>query len=63
MLANGIKSNRIMYLREVDANLKLLLVLFKVANSQRYITDKKLHELQNKIIELGRITGGLLKKY
>lgn len=63
MLANNVKNNRVMYLREVDANLKLLLVLFKVANSQRYVTDKKLHELQTKIIELGKITGGLLKRY
>lgn len=63
MLPNNVKNNRVMYLREVHANLKLLLVLFKVANGQRYVTDKKLHELQTKIIELGRITGGLLKRY
>lgn len=63
MMANNIRNKRVSYLQEVDASLKLLLVLFKVANSQRYVTDKKLHELQNKIIELGKITGGLLRKY
>lgn len=50
-------------LNVIDDELKLLLVLFKVAKGQRYITEKKLHELQTKIIELGRITGGLMKRY
>lgn len=49
-------------LNEIDAELKLLLVLFGIARTQKYITEKKAYELQNKISELGRITGGLMKK-
>ena len=61
MLGNNIKSQRMAYLREVDANLKLLLTLFNIANSQKYISKKKALEIQTKIIELGKITGGLIR--
>ncbi len=62
MLANAIKRDKLHYLHEVDADLKLLLVLFGIAREQKYITQKKTLELQEKISELGRITGGLMKK-
>ncbi len=62
MLANVSRSNRRMYLQQVDAEWKLLLVLFGIAKEQRYITAKKLLEVQRKIVELGRITGGLMRK-
>ena len=61
MLANNTKHNRKFYLQQSDAEFKLLLVLFKIAQGQKYITNKKLFEIQNKIAELGRIIGGLLK--
>lgn len=60
MLYNSIKDKKL--LNEVDAQLKLLLALFSVARTQKYITEKKAYELQTKISELGRITGGLMKK-
>ena len=41
----------------------LLLVLFGVARTQKYITQKKLLELQGKLNELGRIIGGLQKYF
>ena len=41
----------------------LLLVLFGVARTQKYITEKKVHELQTKLNELGRIIGGLQKHF
>lgn len=61
MLANNTKRDRIHYLQQVDADLKLLLVLFSISREQRYITEKKSLYLQDKISELGRITGGLMR--
>ena len=46
-----------------DAEKTLLLVLFGVARTQKYITEKKVHELQTKLNELGRIIGGLQKHF
>lgn len=61
MLANNIRHKRRMYQEEVDAYLKLLLVLFSVAKKQRYITQKKNTQIQQKIAEIGRILGGWMK--
>jgi len=61
MLANNVKRNRLHYLQQVDADLKLLLVLFSISREQKYITERKCLQLQDKISELGRITGGLMK--
>ena len=47
----------------LDAEKTLLLVLFGVARTQKYITEKKVHELQTKLNELGRIIGGLQKHF
>ena len=40
---------------------EILLVLLGVAKNQKYITQKKLLELQGKLEEIGRIIGGLQK--
>jgi hypothetical protein len=48
-------------LDEADAEKTLLLVLLGVAKNQKYITQKKLLELQGKLEEIGRIIGGLQK--
>lgn len=61
MLANNIPRERLHYFHQVDADLKLLLVLFSIAREQKYITEKKAMHLQEKVSELGRITGGLMK--
>jgi hypothetical protein len=61
MVANVVRKERLYYLQQVDAEWKLLLVLFGIAKGQRYITPRKALELQVKISELGRITGGLMK--
>lgn len=49
------------WLDEADAEKTLLLVLFGIAKTQKYITQKKLFELQGKLNEIGRIIGGLQK--
>jgi four helix bundle protein len=61
MLANNIKRDRMHYFHQVDADLKLLLVLFSISREQKYITEKKCLQLQERVSELGRITGGLMK--
>lgn len=64
MMYSALKTDdRIHYLREVDADLKLLLIHFGMARNQKYITQKKAYELQEKISELGRICGGLIKAH
>ena len=64
MVYNSMKGDKkIQYLHMVDGDLKLLLVLVGVARSQKYITEKKALELQEKISELGRITGGMIKSH
>lgn len=63
MLANATRRGeiRVERYREVDGDLKLLLILFGIAREQKYITEKKTLQLQERVSELGRITGGLLK--
>ncbi|MEF2965681.1 diversity-generating retroelement protein Avd [Paenibacillus sp. M1] len=64
MTYNSLKADgKIQYLHQVDADLKLLLVLFGIARGQKYITERKALELQEKISELGKITGGLIKSH
>ena len=50
-------------LDEADAEKTLLLVLFGIAKNQKYITQKKLFELQGRLNEIGRIIGGLQKYF
>jgi len=63
MLANSTRRGdlRIERYREVDADLKLILVLFSIAREQKYITEKRALLLQERTAELGRIVGGLMK--
>jgi len=63
MLANSTRRGdiRVERYREVDADLKLLLVLFSIAREQKYISERRTLLLQERVGELGRITGGLIK--
>jgi four helix bundle protein len=63
MLANSTKRGdlRIMRYNEVDADLKLLLVHITIAREQKYLSERRALQLQERISELGRITGGLIK--
>lgn len=61
MLANNIRHKRRLYQEEIDAYVKLLLVLFNVAKKQKYITQKKNLQIQQMLAEIGRILGGWMK--
>lgn len=61
LLANNIRHKRRAYQEEVDAYLKLLLVLFNVAKKQKCITQKKNVQIQTQLTEIGRILGGWMK--
>ena len=65
VMANNLTvvKKRLEWLDEADAEKTLLLVLFGVARTQKYITEKKVHELQTKLNKLGRIIGGLQKHF
>ena len=65
VMVNNLKAikKRFEWLEEADAEKTLLLVLFGVARTQKYITQKKLLELQDKLNEMGRIIGGLQKYF
>lgn len=65
VMANNLTNvrKRLEWLDEADAEKTLLLVLFGVAKTQKYITQKKLFELQGKLDEIGRIIGDLQKYF
>ena len=65
VMANNLTvvKKRLEWLDEADAEKTLLLVLFGIAKNQKYITQKKLFELQGKLNEIGRIIGGLQKDF
>ena len=65
VMANNLTvvKKRLEWLDEADAEKKLLLVLFGIAKNQKYITQKKLFELQGRLNEIGRIIGGLQKYF
>lgn len=65
VMVNNLKvvKKRLEWLEAADAEKTLLLVLFGVARTQKYITQKKLLELQDKLNEMGRIIGGLQKYF
>lgn len=65
VMANNLTvvKKRLEWLDEADAEKTLFLVLFGIAKNQKYITQKKLFELQGKLNEIGRIIGGLQKYF
>ncbi len=65
VMANNLKvvKKRLEWLDEADAEKTYLLVTLKIARTQKYITQKKLLELQGKLEEVGRIIGGLQKYF
>lgn len=65
VMANNLTvvKKRLEWLEGADAEKTLLLVHFGTAKNQKYITQKKLFELQGKLNEIGRIIGGLQKYF
>ncbi|MPN40057.1 hypothetical protein SDC9_187592 [bioreactor metagenome] len=64
-MANNLTNvkKRLEWLDEADSEKTLVLTLLGVARTEKYITQKKLLDLQNKLYEIGRIIGGLHKYF
>lgn len=58
---NHPKKDKMSYLKAIDAELQLLLVLFSISKEQKYISKGRAKLWQDKIAELGKINGGLMK--
>lgn len=65
VMANNLTTvrRRLEWLNEADSEKTLLLVLIGISRTQKYITQKKALELQEKLNEIGRIIGGLQKHF
>ena len=63
MTAANVRKDKIVYLRQTDIQLKLILVYFNVAEEQNYITKKKLNQLQSEMQQICRIVGQLIKNF
>jgi hypothetical protein len=68
VIMNSIRSNvktrsdvRLAIYEDIDADLKYMLVLTSVSRSQKYVTEGKAMQWQDKVAEMGRILGGLIK--
>ena len=61
VLANNVRARRTHYLEEADGHQKLLLILIDVAYQQKYITERKKHQIQLALEEIGRMIGGWMK--
>ena len=62
-MANGQvpKRSKERWLHEAEAEMNYLLILFKTANTERYLTDRRLADLQRKCRDLGALIGGSLR--
>ena len=49
--------------REIDCNIAMLRHFIRHAHGRRYLNNKKLKVLTEKLAELGRIVGGLLSRF
>lgn len=61
VLANEMPRKRRMYQDDIDAYLSLLIVLFNIAKTRNYISEKKNMLIQDRIEEIGRMVGGWIK--
>ena len=61
VLANEIMHKRKMHQSEIDGYLSLLIVLFNIAKTRKYITEKKNLQMQLRVEEIGRMLGGWKK--
>ena len=58
--ANAIR-NRMPLLYEIDAEIKILLALMRVAYGLKIVPSKKYEILSEKLVELGKMLGGWIK--
>lgn len=62
ILANNVKSRRREYQSEADGYIKLILVYFNLAYSQKYLNQKTHYRLTLGVEEVGRLLGGWIKQ-
>lgn len=62
ILANNVRSRRREYQSEADGYVKLLLIYFNLAQSQKYINSKTHYRITLGIEEIGRLLGGWIKQ-
>ncbi len=60
--AQTIKYKRIHYLTKADSYHSDILILVSTAYRQKYITQKKLMQIQEELYEIGKMLGGWMKK-
>ena len=62
ILANNVRSRRREYQSEADGYIKLLLIYFNLAQSQKYINNKTHYRITLGVEEIGRLLGGWIKQ-
>ena len=61
VIAKKAKSKR-MYLVEADSSLQNAKVLFRLAKDLKYLSVKKYADISQRLVEVGRMLGGWIKK-
>jgi len=55
------KTNRLIYLEDLDTKIQLLKTLIRLAHEVRALDDNKYLALQERLQEMGKMTGGWLR--
>ncbi|WP_028574369.1 four helix bundle protein [Desulfonatronovibrio hydrogenovorans] len=54
---------KLRWARETDCRLEMLQHFIRHAHSRRYLSNKRLRLITEKLVELGRIIGGLIRRF
>ncbi len=57
------KTNRVIYLEDIDSKIQLLKILIRLTHEVRAIDDKKYLLLQTRLQEMGKMIGGWLNAF
>lgn len=62
-MLNKIERNRLEILNKIDIELNLQRILLRIMSKNKWIDTKKFNIAMEKIYEIGKILGGLIKYY